>query len=1136
MSGQQVSIVPSELLRKFGSGAMSKGTRYSNTDMIIDYGWNARGELTGRCRGSGREIYQVTVAFTGAPSSRTVRMAMCSCPVGLNCKHAVALLLVAGRAGVRTSVPEVSWRTMLSAVLDDASPGSPAVPETRPLALHIGMTAAPRYATRMSGDTAPTLTMAPMTMGKRGRWIKTGASWSNVLDAYNRDFAPAQKAAMSALYREFVGNAYSHGAIDTLRLTGAPATIWPLLDAVVEAGVSLTVDGGLTANAVRLATGRLRYTLAAHESGARLTAAFEIDPPSSGGAEQQLSPGDVGGYLGPDARRSHGLWTVDGGTLVLAGFDPVPSPAELDAVRSDAQVLIPQEDLPEFAAQVLPRLSHVRSIEVRDAELFAPPRIEGPFVTLTLTAESAGGARLSWSTGYRVNDTTHLFDPAERVGTGYRDQAEEDALWQSVRPELSATAWVCRGWVADATAHWQRRQHREHSALIVGELGLLRSGRPLADVITDADIESLRLPVSLSEVEAAVLCVEALPELEAHPDIVVDNRLGVDYRAAPTPPSIEFFADAGESGDDGNLGNDWFGLGITVTVGPVPVPVADIIREIVSGATHMLVGDGVYFPLDTPELMKLSELLAEARALGEIESGKVHTASLNATFWEELLALGVVDEQLARWHKRMAMLADAVPPHPVDPPTELCAQLRDYQQAGFDWLNFLWDNGLGGILADDMGLGKTVQTLALIARAVAEDADASFLVIAPTSVVANWAAECRKFVPDLRTVAVTGTEAKTGLSFADQATGANLVVTSYTLLRLMFDEINEFHWSGAIFDEAQFIKNHAGKTHQCARRIDAGFKLAITGTPMENNLMELWSLLSVTAPGLFPSPTAFTDYFRKPIESHSAPERLGVLRRRIKPVMLRRTKDQVAIDLPPKQEQVLTLELSARHRKIYDTRLARERQKVLGLLGDWEKNRFQVFRSLSVLRQLSLHAMLVDDTHHGVSSAKVEYLTEQLPELIAEGHTALVFSQFTRFLHILTTHLDKVGIAYSYLDGSMNAAQRADAVARFTGGRTQVFLISLKAGGFGLNLTEADYCFVCDPWWNPAAEAQAVDRAHRLGQQRPVTVYRMVSADTIEERVVALQERKRALFDAVVDDGELFGTTISANDIRDMIG
>jgi SNF2 family DNA or RNA helicase len=261
-----------------------------------------------------------------------------------------------------------------------------------------------------------------------------------------------------------------------------------------------------------------------------------------------------------------------------------------------------------------------------------------------------------------------------------------------------------------------------------------------------------------------------------------------------------------------------------------------------------------------------------------------------------------------------------------------------------------------------------------------------------------------------------------------------------------------------------------------------------------------------------------------------------VLRRRIKPVMLRRTKDQVAIDLPPKQEQALVLDLSSRHRKIYDTRLARERQKVLGLLGDWEKNRFQVFRSLSLLRQLSLHAALVDESHHGVSSSKVDYLTEQLPELVAEGHNALVFSQFTRFLHILTAHLDKVGIAYSYLDGSMNAAERADAVRRFTSGETKVFLISLKAGGFGLNLTEADYCFVCDPWWNPAAEAQAVDRAHRIGQTRPVNVYRLVSAGTIEERVVALQDRKRALFDAVVDDGELFGTTISADDIRAMIG
>lgn len=217
-------------------------------------------------------------------------------------------------------------------------------------------------------------------------------------------------------------------------------------------------------------------------------------------------------------------------------------------------------------------------------------------------------------------------------------------------------------------------------------------------------------------------------------------------------------------------------------------------------------------------------------------------------------------------------------------------------------------------------------------------------------------------------------------------------------------------------------------------------------------------------------------------------------------------------------------------------RLNRERQKVLGLLGDWEKNRFEIFRSLTMLRQLSLHAGLVDEKDADVASAKIDHLAEQLPELIAEGHSALVFSQFTSFLALVRQRLDEMGIAYAYLDGSMTAKARSAAIAEFTEGGVHVFLISLKAGGFGLNLTEADYCFVCDPWWNPAAEAQAVDRAHRIGQTRPVTVYRLVSAGTIEEKVVALQDRKRELFNAVVDDGDLFGAGITEGDIRELLG
>jgi SNF2 family DNA or RNA helicase len=526
-------------------------------------------------------------------------------------------------------------------------------------------------------------------------------------------------------------------------------------------------------------------------------------------------------------------------------------------------------------------------------------------------------------------------------------------------------------------------------------------------------------------------------------------------------------------------------------------------------------------------------LIEEARALGEIENGKVNAGSYNVTLWDELLTLGVVDEQVATWRESLARMAAARPPMPVDVPEGVDATLRDYQRDGLNWLSFLWDNGLGGVLADDMGLGKTVQTLALIARAT-QQGSRRFLVVAPTSVVTNWVAECEKFTPGLHAVAVTSTEARSGTSLVDRVAAADIVVTSYALLRIDFEVYAGIDWAGVILDEAQFVKNHASKTHQCVRRLDSKFKLAITGTPMENNLMELWALLSITAPGMFPSPTTFADYFRKPIESGSNKGRLPVLRRRIKPVMLRRTKSQVATELPPKQEQVLSLDLNAKHRKLYDTRMARERQKVLGLLGDWEKNRFQVFRSLTLLRQLSLHAGLVDETKLDVGAAKIDFLVEQLPGLVAQGHSALVFSQFTGFLGILRAHLDAVEVSYVYLDGSSSSRQRDAAIRGFKAGESRVFLISLKAGGFGLNLTEADYCFICDPWWNPAAEAQAIDRTHRIGQTRPVTVYRLVSRGTIEEKVVALQERKRELFTAVLDEGEVFGSAITVSDVREL--
>lgn len=357
------------------------------------------------------------------------------------------------------------------------------------------------------------------------------------------------------------------------------------------------------------------------------------------------------------------------------------------------------------------------------------------------------------------------------------------------------------------------------------------------------------------------------------------------------------------------------------------------------------------------------------------------------------------------------------------------------------------------------------------------------------------------------------------------------MLTSYTLLRLEADAYLDLPWSAVFLDEAQFVKNPASKAHQVVRRLRARVKIALTGTPLENNLMDLWSLLSITAPGLFPNPKRFTEVYRKPIEEGDA-EALARLHRRTRPLILRRTKATVATELPDKQEQVVPVQLSPAHRKLYDRHLTRERQKVLGLVGDMNRNRITILRSLTLLRQLSLAPSLVDPTYPA-TSAKIDVLLELLEEVISAGHRALVFSQFTGFLALVKQRLTDENVEYEYLDG--RTRNRPERIQSFRDGDAPVFLISLKAGGFGLTLTEADYVFILDPWWNPAAETQAIDRTHRIGQDKHVNVYRLVSADTIEEKVVALQDRKRDLFDAVVGQASDLAAPLSAADIRGLL-
>ena len=366
------------------------------------------------------------------------------------------------------------------------------------------------------------------------------------------------------------------------------------------------------------------------------------------------------------------------------------------------------------------------------------------------------------------------------------------------------------------------------------------------------------------------------------------------------------------------------------------------------------------------------------------------------------------------------------------------------------------------------------------------------------------------------------------------AAASDIVVTSAAVLRLDAESYAGVEWAGVILDEAQQAKNPGSKLFAALAGLRADFLLAVTGTPMENNLTELWAVAALSCRGVLPDAKDFRTRFRTPIEKDGDRATLERLRRRLRPFLLRRRKELVAADLPPRTDAVMEIELSATHRRIYERELARQRASLLALLDDFESNRISVLAGLTVLRRLCLDASLVDPDHLGVASAKTDELIAALREVVAEGHRALVFSQFTTYLDTVVDRLRDEGITVAHLDGS--TTDRAGAVGEFTEGGAQVFCLSLKAGGVGLNLVGADYVFLLDPWWNPATEAQAVDRAHRIGQTRPVLVYRMVARDTIEERVVELQQRKAELFASVLDSGEHFSAALTADDLRGLLG
>ncbi len=561
-------------------------------------------------------------------------------------------------------------------------------------------------------------------------------------------------------------------------------------------------------------------------------------------------------------------------------------------------------------------------------------------------------------------------------------------------------------------------------------------------------------------------------------------------------------------------GVDWFDLDARVTFDGQTAGLPELLAAVRRGERMVALGDGTLGLLPQEWLRQLGMLCD----LGDARNGRIRFGRNQAGVLDALLAAQPdvsVDEAFARARQELSRFEGV---QPAAAPRGFTGELRPYQRQGLGWLHFLRQFGFGGCLADDMGLGKTVQVLALLEsrRALRAAADGAgerpgpSLVVVPRSLVFNWTQEAARFAPSLRVLDHTGiARARDDTALADH----DVVVTTYGTLRRDVAMLKDVRFDYVILDESQAIKNAATQAAKAARLLQADHRLALSGTPIENHLGELWSLIEFLNPGLLGRGAIF----KRADPRNPDEESRRLLAAALRPLVLRRTKGQVAADLPRKLEQTLSCDLLPAERRRYAELRDHYRRSVLQRVDRQGLNaaKMHVLEALLRLRQASCHPGLIDAARSGEPSAKLELLLPQLQDVIAEGHKALVFSQFTSLLSIVRDRLDRQGAAYEYLDG--RTRDRGSRVDRFQNDpQCRLFLISLKAGGLGLNLTAAEYVFLLDPWWNPAVEAQAIDRAHRIGQTRRVFAYRLIARDTVEEKVLQLQEGKRALAEAII--------------------
>ncbi|WP_114748673.1 DEAD/DEAH box helicase [Pleomorphovibrio marinus] len=573
---------------------------------------------------------------------------------------------------------------------------------------------------------------------------------------------------------------------------------------------------------------------------------------------------------------------------------------------------------------------------------------------------------------------------------------------------------------------------------------------------------------------------------------------------------------------------DWFDVEAVVMFGDYEIPFVKFRKMLMQGKSEFELPNKEIAIIPKSWFTNYTELFSFMEEK-EADGGGIKLKKHHIALAQELQKGNLLKLSLS---KRLQKLKDFTNFEEYELPCGFKGSLRPYQKAGYNWLRFLNEYHFGGCLADDMGLGKTVQTLALLAHEKEASNSATSLLVMPTSLIYNWQLEAKKFTPELNILIYTGTQR---LKDHEQFGNYDLVLTSYGITRLDVDVLGSFYFNYIILDESQAIKNPESIIAKAVVQLASKHRLILTGTPIENGTMDLWSQMNFVNQGLLGSKGSFVKQFLQPIEKKNDTQKMAKLHAMIKPFILRRLKTQVATDLPEKVINIQYSSMTEEQSQLYDDTKSYYREKIVNEMSipGMSRKSFTLLRGLTKLRQIANHPKLTDTEYSG-SSGKLEDISHMIASTASEGHKVLIFSQFVKHLTIIKDVLGTEGIPYAYLDGSTKDRQQQ--VKAFQEDESiKVFLISLKAGGVGLNLTRAEYVFMLDPWWNPAVEAQAIDRAHRIGQENKVIIYKFITKDTVEEKIMALQERKMALAGELINTEESFIKSLSSEDISALL-